>query len=372
MRVLTNADTPEDAQVAVANGAQGIGLCRTEHMFFATAQRIAAVRRMIAAAELHSPVVDEALAEIQGYQTQDFEGLFRAMAGRPVTIRLLDPPLHEFLPQADDGGACGACGSALARLCDQLAPELGVEPGAVQAKLEALRETNPMLGLRGCRLGVLYPDITRMQVRAIVEAAARVAAEGAEVHPHIMIPLVAFEDELLNQTAVVKATAAEVMAGLPAGTKVDFKCGTMIELPRGALRAGDLARTAEFFSFGTNDLTQTTCGISRDDAQAKFLAHYIKHGILSADPFETLDRDGVGELVRIAAERGRAARPGIELGICGEHGGDPQSVEFFEAVGLDYVSCSPLRVPIARLAAAQAVLRQKKAAAAAPAAPKAS
>ena len=361
LKVYTNADTPEDARVAIANGAQGIGLCRTEHMFFATAQRIAAVRRMIAAVELGSPQADEALAELQKYQTQDFEGLFRAMDGKPVTIRLLDPPLHEFLPQAEDATACGACGSALGRLCDQLAPELGVEPGVVQTKLEALREANPMLGLRGCRLGILYPEITRMQVRAIIEAAANVAAEGAKVHPHIMIPLVAFEDELLNQTAVVKATAAEVMAGLPAGTKVDFKCGTMIELPRGALRAGDLARTAEFFSFGTNDLTQTTCGISRDDAQAKFLAHYIKHGILGVDPFDTLDVAGVGELIRIAVERGRAARPDIELGICGEHGGDPASVEFFEAVGLAYVSCSPLRVPIARLAAAQAVLRAKAA-----------
>ncbi|KAI8470046.1 MAG: hypothetical protein J3K34DRAFT_454128 [Monoraphidium minutum] len=356
LKVLTNADTPEDAKVAIANGAQGIGLCRTEHMFFASAQRIAAVRRMIAAVELHSPCADEALAELQGYQTQDFEGLFRAMDGKPVTIRLLDPPLHEFLPQADDAAGFG---SALGRLCDQLAPELGVEPGAVQSKLEALKETNPMLGLRGCRLGVLYPEITRMQVRAIIEAAIHVTNEGCAVHPHIMIPLVAIEDELTNQVGVVRETAAQVMRDLNA--TVDYKVGTMIEIPRGALRAGDLAATAEFFSFGTNDLTQTCMGISRDDAQAKFLNHYIKTGILAVDPFETLDTLGVGELVRIAAARGRAARPDIELGICGEHGGDPASVAFFEEVGLDYVSCSPLRVPIARLAAAQAVLRAKKA-----------
>ncbi|GBG00136.1 pyruvate phosphate dikinase [Raphidocelis subcapitata] len=357
LKVLTNADTPEDARVALSNGAQGIGLCRTEHMFFATAQRIAAVRRMIAAVELHSPAADEALAELQKYQQTDFEGLFRAMDGKPVTIRLLDPPLHEFLPQADDVTACGACGSALGRLCDQLAPELGVEPGVVQSKLEALRETNPMLGLRGCRLGVLYPEITRMQVRAIIEAAANVTREGCRVHPHIMVPLVALEDELTHQAKLIRETAAEVVESL--GAPVEFKVGTMIEIPRGALRAGDLAKTAEFFSFGTNDLTQTTMGISRDDAQAKFLGYYIKHGILASDPFETLDTVGVGELVRIAVERGRATRPGIELGICGEHGGDPASVAFFNDVGLDYVSCSPLRVPIARLAAAQAALRAK-------------
>jgi len=346
LRVLTNADTPEDAKVAIANGAQGIGLCRTEHMFFATSQRIAAVRRMIACTELQSPAVTEALAELQKYQTQDFEGIFRAMAGLPVTIRLLDPPLHEFLPQE---------GPALARLCEQLASELKTDKETVQRRLEGLHESNPMMGLRGCRLGTVHPEITEMQARAILEAAVNVAKEGVAVHPHIMIPLVGIEDELIGQAKIVRETAEAVFKAT--GQTVPYKVGTMIEVPRGALRAGDLAKTAEFFSFGTNDLTQMTFGISRDDAQAKFLQFYTKNGLLPLDPFETLDAVGVGELVRTAVERGRAARPEIELGICGEHGGDPKSIEFFESVKLEYVSCSPLRVPIARLAAAQAVLK---------------
>lgn len=348
LKVLTNADTPEDAKVAISNGAQGIGLCRTEHMFFATSQRIAAVRRMIACTELQSPAVKEALAELQGYQTQDFEGIFKAMDGLPVTIRLLDPPLHEFLPQE---------GPALERLCEQLATELGTDKDTVQRRLEGLHESNPMMGLRGCRLGTVHPEITEMQARAIIEAAVNVSKTGVRVHPHIMIPLVGIEDELIGQAKIVNQTAQEVFKA--AGATVPYKVGTMIEVPRGALRAGELAKEAEFFSFGTNDLTQMTFGISRDDAQAKFLQFYTKNGLLPLDPFETLDATGVGELVRLAVERGRATRPDIELGICGEHGGDPKSIDFFESVKLDYVSCSPLRVPIARLAAAQAALKQK-------------
>eukprot|EP00775_Hariotina_reticulata_P006369 gene6369-6601_t len=351
LRVLTNADTPADAKVAIANGAQGIGLTRTEHMFFATHQRIAAVRRMIAAVELGSPAAAEALKELQGYQTQDFEGIFRAMDGLPVTIRLLDPPLHEFLPQE---------GPALKKLCEQLAKELNSDTETITRRLEGLHECNPMMGLRGCRLGTVHPEITAMQARAILEAAVNVSKAGIKVHPHIMIPLVGIEDELIGQAKIVRQIAEEVIAA--AGHPVEYKIGTMIEVPRGALRAGDLAKTAEFFSFGTNDLTQMTFGISRDDAQAKFLQYYTKNGLLALDPFETIDAVGVGELVRLAVERGRATRPNIELGICGEHGGDPKSIELFEAVKLDYVSCSPLRVPIARLAAAQAFIKEQKAA----------
>lgn len=348
MRVLTNADTPEDAVAARNNGAQGIGLTRTEHMFFSSAQRIAAVRRMIAAMELNSPAKADALTELKTYQTQDFEGIFRAMDGLPVTVRLLDPPLHEFLPQE---------GAALENLCKQLAAELGSNAELVAARLHGLKEANPMMGLRGCRLGTVHPEITAMQAEAILEAAAIASKDGIKVHPHIMVPLVGIQDELLNQAQIVHDAAKKVQEAT--GIKVDYKVGTMIEVPRGALQAGALAEVAEFFSFGTNDLTQMTFGISRDDAQAKFLTYYCKNGLLAQDPFETIDRAGVGELVRLACERGRATRPGIELGICGEHGGDPLSIEFFESCGLDYVSCSPLRVPIARLAAAQAVLRAK-------------
>lgn len=350
LQVWTNADTPEDAKEARNNGAQGIGLTRTEHMFFSTPQRIAAVRRMIGAVELDSPSQQDALDALGQFQTEDFTGIFRAMDGLPVTIRLLDPPLHEFLPHE---------GAALDQLCETLAGELGATKAVVQARLEGLKEANPMMGLRGCRLGVVHPGITKMQAKAIIDAAVVVAKEGVSVHPHIMIPLVGSFDELKQQVDLVKKVAEEVMA--KAGTKVDFQVGTMIEVPRGALQAGKLAEIAQFFSFGTNDLTQMTFGISRDDAQAKFLSYYVKHGILEKDPFETIDTAGVGELVQLAAERGRRTRPSIELGICGEHGGDPASIEFFEKVGLKYVSCSPLRVPIARLAAAQAALNLKKA-----------
>eukprot|EP00798_Chlamydomonas_sp_ICE-L_P027999 gene27999-31095_t len=338
MSVMANVDTPED------NGAQGIGLCRTEHMFFSTPQRIAAVRRMIAATELESPEKTESLTELQGYQREDFEGIFRVIHGLPVTIRLLDPPLHEFLPHE---------GPALTGLCKQLAKELHKS-----SRLDSLRESNPMMGLRGCRLGIVHPEISEMQATAIFEAAANVMAEGKSVYPHIMIPLVSLSQELEFEVDLVHRAAKKVAERT--GLEVPYKVGTMIEIPRGCLIAGQLAKRAEFFSFGTNDLTQMTFGISRDDAQAKFLTFYKKHGIIPIDPFETIDTEGVGEMVKIAVERGRATRPDLEIGICGEHGGDPSSIEFFDSVGLGYVSCSPLRVPIARLAAAQAAIKAKK------------
>ncbi|KAL4151822.1 hypothetical protein PRNP1_008760 [Phytophthora ramorum] len=349
MEVFTNADTPEDAREARAHGAQGIGLTRTEHMFFSSAQRIAAVRRMIGAVELDSPAQQDALDALCTFQQGDFEGIFRAMDGLPVTIRMLDPPLHEFLPHE---------GSALEELCETLAHEMKVGKATVQSRLAGLKEANPMMGLRGCRLGIVHPGITEMQAKAIAEAAVKVAGEGISVHPHIMIPLVGSFEELEQQVKLVKSVVQDVIG--KRGKSFDYKVGTMIEVPRGALQAGKLAEVAEFFSFGTNDLTQMTFGISRDDAQAKFLSYYVKHGVLEKDPFETLDQEGVGELVRLAVERGRATRPKIELGICGEHGGDPRSIDFFEKVGLKYVSCSPMRVMIARLAAAQAALKLKK------------
>lgn len=348
MEVYTNADTPEDAREARANGAQGIGLTRTEHMFFSSAQRIAAVRRMIGAVELDSPAQQEALDALCTFQQSDFEGIFRAMDGLPVTIRLLDPPLHEFLPHE---------GSALEQLCATLAKEMNVSEATVQARLAGLKEANPMMGLRGCRLGIVHPGITKMQVKAIAQAALNVANDGIAVQPHIMIPLVGSFEELEHQVKLTKEVVQAVLGA--SGKSVDVKVGTMIEVPRGALQAGKLAEVAEFFSFGTNDLTQMTFGISRDDAEAKFLQHYMKHGVLEVDPFETIDVEGVGELVRHAVERGRATRPKMEMGVCGEHGGDPKSIEFFEQVGLKYVSCSPLRVVIARLAAAQAALKLK-------------
>ncbi|GMH36643.1 hypothetical protein BSKO_04516 [Bryopsis sp. KO-2023] len=344
--VLTNADTPEDAEVAIQNGAEGIGLVRTEHMFFSTPARIAAVRRMIGAVELDAPGKNEALEELKGYQTQDFEGIFTAMDGKPVTVRLLDPPLHEFLPHE---------GEALSNLVNKLAGELKVDSSVVKGKIEGLNESNPMMGFRGCRLGIIHPDITAIQVAAIIEAAGNVSKKGIRPHPHIMVPLVGHVEELKRQADVIRRVAKEVMA--KTGTNVDYKVGTMIEIPRGALQADKLAETAEFFSFGTNDLTQMTFGYSRDDAEAKFLPMYVKSGVLAAHPFKEIDTEGVGELVKIAIERGRKTRPDIELGICGEHGGDPKSVAFFHEVGLKYVSCSPLRVPIARLAAAQAAIK---------------
>ena len=335
--VRANADTPTDAKTAREFGAEGIGLCRTEHMFF-DSERIIHVREMIVAKD--EAQRRAALDKLLPYQRQDFIDLFRIMDGLPVTIRLLDPPLHEFLPHSEQDMI-------------EVAEAAGVDLAQVKARAIELHEINPMLGHRGCRLGVTYPEMYEMQVRAIIEAAIDVAADGIKVIPEIMIPLVALKDELDRMKDVVDETAKIVMA--EKGAQVDYMVGTMIELPRAALRAADLAESAEFFSFGTNDLTQTALGLSRDDA-GSFIQIYQEKGVMEADPFVTIDQEGVGELVQIAIERGRAARPGIKLGICGEHGGDPASVAFFHRVGLDYVSCSPYRVPIARLAAAQAKL----------------
>jgi len=337
MKVRTNAETPLDARTARKFGAEGIGLSRTEHMFF-DPQRILAVREMILADSEKGRRA--ALAKLEPYQKQDFIELFEIMAGLPVTIRLLDPPLHEFLPttEADMAEVAKAAGTDLLR---------------VQQRSVQLHETNPMLGLRGCRLGIAFPEIYEMQARAIFGAVAEVAKSGQTVMPEIMIPLISTKKELDILKAMVDRVAKETMAAT--GQTFEYMVGTMIELPRAALLAGEIAETAEFFSFGTNDLTQTTYGISRDDA-GSFLPDYERAGILEHDPFATLDPEGVGELVRIATERGRKTRAKLKLGICGEHGGDPASIAFCEAVGLDYVSCSPYRVPIARLAAAQAAL----------------
>jgi pyruvate,orthophosphate dikinase len=340
MRVRANAETPADARAAREFGAEGIGLCRTEHMFF-EAERIQVVREMILAEDGEGR--RRALARLLPVQRADFVELFRIMAGLPVTIRLLDPPLHEFLPNGEEELA-------------ELAVAGGLDVARLRRRTLQLREANPMLGHRGCRLGISYPEIYEMQARAIFEAASAVQQEsGKTVVPEVMLPLIATRREL----EILKAKVDGVAQAVAKETGVDlaYQVGTMIELPRAALRAAEIAREAEFFSFGTNDLTQTTFGISRDDS-AGFLEDYRENGILEKDPFVSLDVDGVGELVRIAAERGRQARPGIKLGICGEHGGDPASIRFCEQVGLDYVSCSPFRVPIARLAAAQAALRK--------------
>jgi pyruvate,orthophosphate dikinase len=343
LKVRTNAETPADAETAVRFGCEGIGLCRTEHMFF-DADRITAVREMIL-----SPAVEgrkKALAKILPMQREDFVQLFKIMAGRPVTIRLLDPPLHEFLPKTDAD-------------FDAVARGTGLSVAALKERKKALEETNPMLGHRGCRLGISYPEIYEMQARAIFEAAVAVSkAGGKPVEPEVMIPLVATKAEIDILKARIDAVAADVFK--EQGKKVKYLVGTMIELPRAALRAAEIAQTAEFFSFGTNDLTQTTLGISRDDS-ALFMEDYLKAGIFERDPFVTIDQSGVGELVKIAAERGRGTRKDLKLGICGEHGGDPSSVRFCHKAGLDYVSCSPYRVPIARLAAAQAAISEEKA-----------
>jgi pyruvate,orthophosphate dikinase len=337
--VRANADQPDQAVTAIAFGAQGIGLCRTEHMFFEE-DRIVSVREMILSDELADR--EKALAKLLPMQKEDFAGLFRAMDGFPVIIRTLDPPLHEFLPH-------GAKGIA------ELAKKLGASAEKLQAKADSLHETNPMLGHRGCRLGIVYPEITEMQARAIFEAACEVAKEGITVIPEVMIPLVSHVNELKAQKELVERVAKEVIASY--GVDLEYMIGTMIELPRAALTADKIAQEAEFFSYGTNDLTQTTFGLSRDDAN--FLPDYLSAEIWEADPFQTIDQDGVGELIKIGVERGRSTRSDLEVGICGEHGGDPASVEFCHSVGMDYVSCSPFRVPIARLAAAQAVLKEK-------------
>ena len=341
MKVRTNAETPADAKVAREFGAEGIGLCRTEHMFF-EGERIVAVREMILSETEEGRRA--ALAKLLPMQRQDFTELFEIMQGLPVTIRLLDPPLHEFLPHTDE------------ELAD-VAKAMGIEADKLRDRALALNEFNPMLGHRGCRLLVSYPEIAEMQARAIFEAAVEAAkVTGSPVVPEIMVPLVGLKGELDLVRASIEQTAAAVQT--ESGTELTYQIGTMVELPRAALQAAEIAKSAEFFSFGTNDLTQTTFGISRDDA-ASFLGTYQSKGLIEQDPFVSLDQDGVGELVKIGAERGRSTRPDIKLGICGEHGGDPASIGFCESVGLDYVSCSPFRVPIARLAAAQSALRAR-------------
>jgi pyruvate,orthophosphate dikinase len=336
--VRANADTPADAKAALRFGAEGIGLCRTEHMFF-DEERIQAVREMILAND--EKPRRTALAKLLPMQRADFVELFEIMAGRPVTIRLLDPPLHEFLPHGAEEIA-------------EVAAAMGADPKRLADRARELSEFNPMLGFRGCRIAIAYPEIAEMQARAIFEAAIEVAKRtGKPVVPEVMVPLIATKAELDLVKARIDAMAAAVEK--ETGAKLKYDVGTMIELPRACLLAGEIAETAEFFSFGTNDLTQTTLGISRDDA-ASFLGIYTARGILSADPFVSIDQQGVGELVRIGVERGRKVRPKLKVGICGEHGGDPASVAFCHEAKLDYVSCSPFRVPIARLAAAQAAL----------------
>jgi pyruvate,orthophosphate dikinase len=341
--VRTNADTPHDAATAVKFGAEGIGLCRTEHMFF-EGDRIIAVREMILADDEAGRRT--ALAKLLPMQRDDFEGIFKAMEGWPVTIRLLDPPLHEFLPHDEEGQR-------------EVAKVMGVSAEIVKEKVAALHEFNPMLGHRGCRLGITYPEISEMQARAIMEAACNIHAEGIAVHPEIMVPLVGNVKELKLQRELIEKVAMAVLTerGLTKN-EIPYKIGTMIEVPRAAVTADEIAREAEFFSFGTNDLTQMGCGFSRDDA-GKFLKEYVAKGIYAHDPFQVLDQDGVGKLVKMACELGRKTRPEIKLGICGEHGGEPSSIHFCHKVGLNYVSCSPYRVPIARLAAAQAALEDQ-------------
>jgi pyruvate,orthophosphate dikinase len=339
LKVRANADQPDQSSNAVSFGGEGIGLCRTEHMFFG-GERITAVREMILADKVEDR--EKALEKLLPMQREDFVGVFRAMGPRPVTIRTLDPPLHEFLPHT-------------AKDQEEVAKQLGVSPATVAQKVNELHEMNPMLGHRGCRLGITYPEITRMQARAILEAACIVKKEGVDVHPEIMIPLVGHVKELKDQEKIVRDVAKEVFEAQ--GIEVPYLVGTMIELPRAALTADEIATVAEFFSYGTNDLTQTTFGLSRDDA-GKFLPEYVRREILPADPFEKLDQAGVGKLVAMGVQLGRSTRKNMKIGICGEHGGEPSSVEFCHRTGLDYVSCSPFRIPIARLAAAQAAVRE--------------
>jgi pyruvate, orthophosphate dikinase len=340
MHVRTNADTPHDSRVARNFGAQGIGLCRTEHMFF-EGDRIKAMREMILASDEAGR--RKALEKLLPIQREDFEGIFEAMHDLPVTVRLLDPPLHEFVPHEEENQK-------------EMADEMGISPEEVKQKVEDLAEMNPMLGHRGCRLGNTYPEISEMQARAIIEAALNLKAKGVKAIPEIMIPLTGTLKEMKMQEDIVRTTAEKVFE--ERGERIDYLVGTMIEVPRAALTADEIAESAEFFSFGTNDLTQMTFGYSRDDA-GKFLPVYLKKGILKHDPFQVLDQEGVGQLMETAVEKGRKTRPDIKIGICGEHGGEPSSVEFCNTLGFNYVSCSPFRVPIARLAAAQAVIKQK-------------
>ncbi len=360
--VWANADYPRDAEMAVAFGAEGIGLCRTEHMFFEP-ERLALVREMMLAAHATIAIQEgdaaqarymSSLAELEKLQINDFEGIFRAMAGKPVVIRLLDPPMHEFLPPYEE---------LLAEVIELRIK--GTDPTELQEKenllsaVNEMRETNPMIGMRGCRLGLVYPEIYIMQVRAIMTAATQVASEGFVVRPEIMIPLVSHTNEFQSLRDTLEGTIQEYRAAT--GSTQTYRIGTMIELPRAALTADQIAKSAEFFSFGTNDLTQNTFGFSRDDVEAKFLKRYEEAGILKENPFQVVDEDGVGQLIRMACALGRGARQDISLGVCGEHGGDPKSIEFFNTLPLDYVSCSPYRVPVARLAAARAELKQNAA-----------
>jgi pyruvate, orthophosphate dikinase len=335
MVVRTNADSPKDARIAREFGAEGIGLCRTEHMFF-EGERIKAMREMILAEDVEAR--RKALEKLLPYQREDFEGIFEAMEGFGVTVRLLDPPLHEFVPHEEANQAA-------------MAKEMGISVEEIKHKVDSLHEFNPMLGHRGCRLGITYPEITEMQARAIIEAAVNLKIKGIDARPEIMVPLIGTLKEYELQAKIIKDTAEQVFA--EKGVSIDYMVGTMIEVPRAALTADKVGEVAEFFSFGTNDLTQMTFGYSRDDA-GKFLPVYIDNGVLKHDPFQVLDREGVGQLVRMGCEKGRKANPKLKIGICGEHGGEPSSVEFCDMVGMDYVSCSPFRVPIARVAAAQA------------------
>ena len=337
MVVRTNADTPHDAKVARAFGARGIGLCRTEHMFF-EGDKIVPMREMILAKDTDGR--RKALAKLLPLQRADFEGIFEAMQDLPVTVRLLDPPLHEFVPKDEKGQK-------------EMAEVMGISVEEVAAKVKELEEVNPMLGHRGCRLGNTYPEISEMQARAILEAALNLKERGINARPEIMVPLAGSKKELEMQVDIIRSTAETVFA--ERGTRIEYLVGTMIEVPRAALTADEIAEVAEFFSFGTNDLTQMTFGFSRDDI-GKFLPVYLEKNLLKNDPFQILDRDGVGQLVKCGVEKGRKTRPDIKLGICGEHGGEPSSVAFCDSLGMSYVSCSPYRVPIARVAAAQANL----------------
>ncbi|NMB21048.1 MAG: pyruvate, phosphate dikinase, partial [Firmicutes bacterium] len=339
--IRTNADTPHDSQTALDFGAEGIGLCRTEHMFF-EGERTSLVRQMIFAADKAGR--EAALAKLLPFQKGDFKGIFKTMQGRPVTVRLLDPPLHEFVPHDEE-------------TIKRLAADMGLTADTLKARIEALEEMNPMLGHRGCRLGITYPEIYAMQARAIFEAAAELTKDGIKVFPEVMIPLIGTVEELKMMKAVCVEVADLVMEEM--GVKFDYLVGTMMEIPRACVLADAVATEAEFFSFGTNDLTQMTFGYSRDDA-GTFLPEYVEKGILARDPFQSLDQVGVGSLVQMGVERGRSTKPNLKIGVCGEHGGDPASIDFFHRVGLDYVSCSPYRVPIARLAAAQANIRNPR------------
>ncbi|MDO4952002.1 MAG: PEP-utilizing enzyme, partial [Bacteroidales bacterium] len=338
--VRTNADTPHDAEVASNFGAVGIGLCRTEHMFFENV-KIKAMREMILADTTEER--ERALEKLLPYQKQDFYGILKCMDGKPVNIRLLDPPLHEFVPHDAKGQ-------------ETMAEEMGVSVKCIQDRVQSLSESNPMLGLRGCRLGNTFPEITAMQTRAILGAAVQLKKDGYDPRPEIMVPLVGIVNELDAQEKVIRATAKKLFA--EEGVEIPFKVGTMIEVPRAALTADKIAAKAEYFSFGTNDLTQMTFGYSRDDI-ASFLPSYLEKKILDVDPFQVLDQNGVGQLVQMAVQKGRSVRPDLKCGICGEHGGEPNSVKFCHRAGLNYVSCSPFRVPIARLAAAQAALEEE-------------